>query len=76
MILHNVGNSWGVGRGTRPATPDGIVDLGQLVRDSVGNIGACGGARIGSKNDSVAKGDGHAVEVVRVCKGRSNRAAE
>ena len=41
MIIHNVGDGLRVGRGTGPAAPDCVVDLGQLVGDAVGDVGAC-----------------------------------
>lgn len=35
------------------------MDLGQLVCDTVGDIGSCGRARVGSDNDSMSKLDRH-----------------
>ena len=41
------------------------MDLGQLVGDSICDIGARSGTGISAENDTVAEGDGHAEEAVK-----------
>ena len=60
MVLHNVGDGLGVGGGTGAAAPDGIVDLGEFVCDTVGYVGAGGSAGVGAEDDAVGEIDGHA----------------
>ena len=69
MVLHDVGDGLSVGGGARAAAPDCVVDLGQFVRDAVGDVGAGGGARVGAKDDTVGEVDGHAVRWVRGLEG-------
>lgn len=44
MVAHDVGDGLRVGGGARAATPDGVRDAGQFVGDTVGDVGAGGGA--------------------------------
>ncbi len=60
MVVDDVGDGLSVGSGAGPAAPDCVVHLGQLVRDAVGDVGACGGAGVGAENYAGREGDGHA----------------
>lgn len=48
-----------VGGGSRSAAVDSLVHLGKLVSDSVDDVGAGGGARIGADDDSAVELDCH-----------------
>lgn len=57
--MHNIGDGLGVSGGAGATAPDGVMDLRQLVRDSVRDIGARRGARVGAQNHALIKIDGH-----------------
>lgn len=59
MVLDNVCHRLGVSCRTRPTTPYFVLDLRELVCDSVGNVCTCGGSGIGTENDAVLERDGH-----------------
>lgn len=59
MILDYISDCLGVGRRTRPTTPNRIVDLCEFVGDSIRNVRASRGAGVGAENHAVFKGDGH-----------------
>lgn len=60
VVLDNVCNGLGVCGGTGSAAPDGVVHLGELVGDTVGNVSAGGGSAVCAEDDSVLEVDGHA----------------
>lgn len=57
--MHDVGDGLGVSGGAGAAAPDGVVDLGQLVRDPVRDVSARGSARIGAEDHALVEVDGH-----------------
>jgi len=60
VIVHNISNSLCIGRGTRAAAPDGVVDLCQFVCYTVCDVGAGGGTGVGAENDALVECDSHA----------------
>jgi len=58
--VHDVGHGLRVGGRPGPAAPDGVVHLGQFVRDAVCDVAACCRAAVGAQDDAVGEGDGHA----------------
>ena len=48
MIVDNVSDRLRVGGRAGPAAPDCVVHLGQLVRDTVGDVGAGRGTGVGA----------------------------
>lgn len=48
LVLDNVGDGLCVGGGAGTAAPDGVGDAGQFVGHAVGDVGAGGGARVGT----------------------------
>lgn len=48
LVLHNVGDGLCVGGGAGPAAPDGVVDAGQLVCHSIGDVCAGRGSGVGA----------------------------
>lgn len=48
-----------VGRTTRATTPDVIVELGDFIARSVGDVGAGGDAGVGAEDYAAGEGDGH-----------------
>lgn len=60
MVRDDICNRLGVGRRTGSAAPDGVVNLGQLVRHSIRDV--CSGRRsaVCAQDDSVSEGDCHA----------------
>ncbi len=60
MVVDDVGDGLRVRGGAGPAAPDCVVHLGQLVRDAVGDVGACSGAGVGAEDDAGGECDGHA----------------
>ena len=60
VVGDNVGDCLGVGSRTGPTAPDRIVDLGQLIGYTVGNVGACGGTGVCAEDDAVVEADCHA----------------
>lgn len=57
--MHDVGDGLGVSGGAGAAAPDGVVDLRQLVRDPVRDVGTRCCARVGAQNDALVEVDGH-----------------
>lgn len=60
VILDDVGYGLSVCGGTGSAAPDGVVDLGELVGNTVGNVCTSGGSAVCAENDTVLEIDGHA----------------
>ena len=60
--MYDICHGLSVGRGPRPAAPDLVVHLRQLVRHAVGNVSPGRRARISAENDTRVKGDGHSGE--------------
>ena len=59
IMLDVVGQRLGIGGTARPAAPDAIVELGDLVGDAVGHVRAGGDAGVGTEDDAAGEGDGH-----------------
>jgi hypothetical protein len=49
--MHNIGNRLCIRRGARSTAPDRVMDLGKLVGDSVGNVGASRGSAVRSYHE-------------------------
>lgn len=49
----------GVGGTTGAAAVDAVVEVGELVRHSVGDVGPGRGARVGADDDAAIERDGH-----------------
>jgi len=60
VVLHDIGHGLRIGRRARPAAPDSVVHLGQLVGHAVGDVGAGGGAGVGAEDDASGEGYCHA----------------
>ena len=58
IMLDVVGQRLGIGGTARPAAPDAIVELGDLVGDAVGHVRAGGDAGVGTEDDAAGEGDG------------------
>jgi len=58
VVSDNVRHSLCVSGGSGSTAVDAIVHLCQLVRHTVGNVGACGGTRVSAHNDTTIEGDG------------------
>ena len=61
MVVNDVGDRLRIGRRTGSTAPDGIMNLGQLVRHPIGDVCPRRRPTIGSQDDSAVEGDGHAV---------------
>lgn len=59
VVVHDVGDSLGVSGGAGAAAPDGVVDLRQLIRDPVRDVGARRCARVGAQDHALVEVDGH-----------------
>lgn len=59
VVMHDVGDGLGVSGGAGSAAPDGVVDLRQLVRDPVRDVGTRRCARVGAQNHALVEVDGH-----------------
>ena len=59
MVADNIGYRLCIGSGARPTAPDGVVNLRQFIRHTIGDISAGCSTGICSKNDAVGKCYGH-----------------
>ena len=60
VVLDNVCNCLGVCGRAGSATPDGIVDLSEFVRNTVGNVSTGGGSAVCAEDNTILEVDGHA----------------
>ena len=59
IVLDVVGEGLGVGGRPGAAAPDPFVDLGNFIRHAVGNVCACGNARVSPHDDAALERDRH-----------------
>lgn len=60
VVLDNVGNCLGVCGRTGSAAPDCVVNLGELVGNTVGDVGAGCGSAVCAEDNTILEVDGHA----------------
>lgn len=59
VVRDNIGDGLRIGGTAGATTVDAIRQMGELVRDAVGDVAAHGGSRVGAEDDALVVCDGH-----------------